>query len=180
MKLSFSTNGWNSNLNELVSIAKSLGIEGIEIHNAKSFQEHAPFSDENVLRTLRFLNENNVSISCIDATTNLADPTKENEAINELKELVLLAKNLRCEYIRIHAMHVTNLSNEEEDELIKNIISNTLEFATKNGVTLLLETMGIFADTLRIKKIKNYIIQCLIFIRICQFNIIKKIRPNFI
>ena len=152
MKLSFSTNGWNSNLNELVSIAKSLGIEGIEIHNAKSFHDPAPFSDENVLRTLRFLNENNVSISCFDATTNLADPSKEKEAIDEIKELVILAKNLRCEYIRIHAMHVTDLSIEEEDELIRSIISNTLEFATKNGITLLLETMGVFADTLRIKK----------------------------
>ena len=152
MKLSFSTNGWNSNLNELVSIAKSLGIEGIEIHNAKSFQEHAPFSDENVLRTLRFLNENNVAISCIDATSNLADPAKKDEAVKEIKELIELAKNLRCEYIRIHAMHVAELSNEEEDELIKSIISETLDFAIKNNIILLLETMGIFADTLRIKK----------------------------
>ena len=152
MKLSFSTNGWNSNLYELVSIAKSLGIEGIEIHNAKSFQEHAPFSDSNVLRTLRYLNENNVSISCIDSTGNLADPTKKEETIDEIKELVILAKNLRCEYIRIHAMHVTELTDAEEDELIKTIIDETLDFAIKNGITLLIETMGVFADTLRIKK----------------------------
>lgn len=152
MKLSFSTNGWNSNLYELVSVAKSLGIEGIEIHNANSFQEHAPFSDSNVLRTLRYLNENNVAISCIDSTGNLADPSKKDETINEIKELVILAKNLRCEFIRIHAMHVTDLSNEEEDELIKSIINATLDFATKNGITLLLETMGIFSDTLRIKQ----------------------------
>ena len=157
MKLSFSTNGWNSNLNELVAIATSLGIEGIEIHNVNSFKGSAPsdgnpFHSSNILRTLRFLNENKVAISCIDATTNLADKNKKEEAIKEIKELVTLAKTLRCEYIRIHAMHIDNVSADEEDEIIKSIIDEVLDFATRNNVVLLLETMGIFADTLRIKK----------------------------
>ena len=157
MKLSFSTNGWNSNLNELVAIATSLGIEGIEIHNVNSFKgsvpsDGNPFHSSNILRTLRFLNENKVAISCIDATTNLADKNKKEEAIKEIKELVVLAKTLRCEYIRIHAMHIDNVSADEEDEIIKSIIDEVLDFATKNNVILLLETMGIFADTLRIKK----------------------------
>lgn len=152
MKLSFSTNGWRTNLKEAVGIATSLGIQGIEIHDVTNFKENAPFAKENVLRTLRYLNENKVAISCIDATSNLADFARIDKTIEEIKKAIILAKNLRCEFIRIHAMNVTKIEASEEDEKIKGIIASLLPFAKENDVILLLETMGIYADTKRIKR----------------------------
>ncbi|MBQ1244203.1 MAG: AMP-binding protein, partial [Clostridia bacterium] len=147
MKLSFSTKGWHGrSFDEFLDIAKELRFSGIELHNVnnKLFTDtNSAFGDYSVASTLRKMYEKKLSIPCIDSICDFADENERESARTEISECIRIAKNLHIPYIRLHAK-----SEEGRGiEYAKEFLSELLPLAEKAGVTLLLETSGLFSDS---------------------------------
>ena len=154
MKLSFSTNGWKLPFSKLTEIACEFRIEGIEIHDvaALTASDEAPFAPENIAVTVRRLNENGLRITCLDAISNLADTASYLDAVSEIDGLIKLAKDLNCEFIRIRAFATDTAPYDEATETkIRDLVSHLLPKAEAAGIVLLVETMGVYADSNRLK-----------------------------
>ncbi len=153
MKLSFSTNGWEMDFDKLIELCVENKISGLEIHdvNCSGFFSK-PFAKSNIAKTNRKLFENGIAISCIDAVNNLADLDNIKKAVKEIESLISLSKEVGCKYVRLHA-YKGQVTNEELDKIDENIIAIMPELISKArdmGVTLLMESMGIYADTKRL------------------------------
>ena len=159
MKLSFSTNGWNMSLTQLAERCYENKITGLEIHdvNSRCFEKENPFSKANIAKTERMLFEHGLTVSCLDSVCNLADKSRESENITEIRNLIALAKELNCSYVRVHAFNTDKISLSAEDctEYICNIIAPVLEEAKKNGIVILVESMGVYADTEKLALLLN-------------------------
>ncbi len=140
MNLSFSTNRWSGvELDGFIDIAKEYKFRGIEIHNVKEIKN-------NPTDVYHKLIENRIKISCIDM---ICDISAENmdDAFAEFSECVEVAKALHTSYIRIKA-------SENEDNVI-DFIKKALPVAEKNGIIMLVETVGIYADTKKLAELLN-------------------------
>ena len=154
MKLSFSTNGWKLPFSRLTEIASEFRIEGIEIHDVDVISAHdeAPFASENIAGTIKNLNERGLKITCLDALTNLADVDKHLNAMSEVDKLLALAKDLNCGYIRLRAyIGIGEAENPDIETKIRELIALLLPKAEAVGIILLVETMGIYANSTRLK-----------------------------
>ncbi len=147
MNLSFSTKGWhNSTFEDFCEVAEYLHFEGIELHNIYNrlfTAKDGAFHDYTAAATLRRLYNKNLKISCLDTIGELAD--KDSKAQEELTRCLEIAKNLHIPYIRLRAK-----SAEDKDAALKQteeFLRRVLPQAEEKGVTLLLETSGLFAST---------------------------------
>ena len=158
MKLSFSTNGWQLGFSSLVKLLRENKINGLEIHdiNSDAFKNEMPFAKQNFAKTKKTLFESDVEISCLDSCLNLADATIKDECKKEVLDLLDLAKELNCKYVRLHAFSSGDCDdNCECYETVKEVIAGVLDTAVINGVILLVESMGIFANTERLRDLLN-------------------------
>jgi fatty-acyl-CoA synthase len=150
MKLSFSTNGWQElSWADFVSTANELGFSGIEIHNITDERftgNDAPFNKQNSSATVHKLRENSLSIPCLDTFCNIADANTADESFEEIATAIEIASRIRCSYVRIHA-YSTGESKEIEDSNVTSIIGRLIEKAEQDNVALLVETVGLYADT---------------------------------
>ena len=158
MKLSFSTNGWRGqSFRDFIAMAAELGFDGIEPHDilgSSMVNAADDFSIGRLESTMRKLEKKNLCIPCIDALCDIADADAMDESCEEIKAIVSCARVLKCPYVRIHAS--ANLSdNRQEIETVISVIGRVLNDARDAGVTLLIETTGIFADTARLRDILN-------------------------
>ena len=143
MKLSFSTNRWkNYDLNTFFEIAKEYKFNGVEIHDVCEVQE---FELKSMRRQLM---EYGISIPCIDMTANIADA--ESNAMEEFNRCLEVAEILNIPYIRLKACEAANA-----DENVKAFISAAIPAAQKAGKVLLVETMGIYANTALLADLLN-------------------------
>ncbi len=154
MKLSFSTNGWGFDFDRLMNLCKDNRLSGVEIHdiNAVDFVKDKTFSKNNIQKVNKKLFENGITITCLDAVSNLADEERRAEQEKEIESLILLAKDLRCKYVRLHAFNSNTIKVTAEDctKSLLNFLPKLLSIAENNGVTLLMESMGVYADTKRL------------------------------
>ena len=44
-----------------------------------------------------------ISVSCVDVVGNIADKSKEQQNYDEIKQVINIASDLNCEFIRLHA-----------------------------------------------------------------------------
>ena len=147
MNLSFSTKGWhNSTFEDFCEIAEYLHFEGIELHNIYNrlfTAKDGAFHDYTAAATLRRLYNKNLKISCLDTISELAD--KDSKAQEELTRCLEIAENLHIPYIRLRAK-----ASEDSESALKQteeFLRKVLPQAEEKGVTLLLETSGLFAST---------------------------------
>ncbi len=158
MKLSFSTNGWNDlSWADFINTANDLGFSGIEIHNItdKRFTgADAPFNKANSSATVHKLAESSLSIPCIDTYCNIADESTADEGFEEIATAIEIASRIRCPYVRIHA-YSTSGDRKAEDTAVISLIGRLVEKAEQDNVTLLVETVGIYADTSRLRDLLN-------------------------
>lgn len=148
MRLSFSTNGWELSFESLLKSLRENKIFGLEIHdiNAECLKKDKLFAKENINKTKKKLFENGISVSCIDAISNLADESRYEYAEKEIFSLIELASAIDCKYIRLHAFY-TDGKEKDINAQLKKFLPSVIEKADKFGVTLLFETMGAFANT---------------------------------
>lgn len=143
MKLSFSTNRWTGfALDDFFNIAKEYKFNGIEIHNVKEC------NPDDFSSARRKLLEYNISIPCIDMTSDIADGNPS--AFEEFNACMTAAEKLHAPYIRLKA-----LEHENGKENVYGFISKVLPEAEKYRKTLIIETAGMYADTGRLRELLN-------------------------
>ena len=148
MKFSFSTRGWHDNtFDEFLSVASNLKFDGVELHNVYNrlfTDKDGAFHDYSSASTMRKLYDKKLSIPCIDCLTDISDLSKKADAFAEINRCKNIATNLRIPYIRIKS----SSNDEGAYDNAKNLINEILPEFEDTQIVLLLETSGIFADTL--------------------------------
>ena len=147
MKFSFSTKGWHGHtFEEFCEIAQSMGFSGIELHNIHNrlfTDKDGAFYGYASAATLRRLYEKKLQIPCIDAICDPADEKAFDVNLKEISECMRIAQTLKIPNIRIRAAK----SGEQALESVISVLEALLPQAEESGVTLLLETAGLFAKT---------------------------------
>ena len=144
MKLSFSTNRWNDvAFNDFFAIAEEYRFTGIEVH---SVEEVAQGLNE----AYRKLTEYRLSVPCIDLVADVSDRQSHSAAMGEFLECLKAARKLRTPYLRLRATE-----KEGADEAVREFLRAALPEAEKDGVTLLMETVGLYADTAHLRELLN-------------------------
>ena len=144
MKLSFSTNRWNGfSLTDFLDLGKEYHFSGVEIHDASKFTPNLPFAYQKTA-------EYRMEIPCIDLMGDIAIAADHEKNLAELSMALAAACKLHAAYIRIKAS-----AAEGADESVRAFVAAALPEAASAGVTLLVETVGLYADTAHLRELLN-------------------------
>ena len=151
MNLSFSIRGWTElSWNELVRSAGEMRFRGIELYNIFKVPEWTdktgPFHKYTVSSTVRSLREAGLRIPCIDTSCDLSDG--RDDTIDHVTQMLALAAELRCPYVAAWA-------KADDEPAVHAALRRLLPEAERLGVTLLIKTTGIYADTARLRELMN-------------------------
>jgi AraC-like DNA-binding protein len=153
VRFSFSTKGWHGHtFEEFCDIASQMNFSGIELHNINNSlfaDKDGAFYNYAAASTVRRLYEKKLSIPCIDAICNPSELTEKEACIKEIRKCMEIASNLHIPNIRLRANDAEN-----EDEAVANtaaVIVELLPEAESRGVTLLMETAGLFSKTEKLR-----------------------------
>ena len=154
MKLSFSTLGCpDFGWTDIYTLAKDCGFHGIEMRGLGGdiFSVHAsPFRPENLARTKAELKRLKLEICCLSSGCALKFADRHNETIEELKEYIALASALETPYIRVLGDLTAEPGEDFPDEYVIEPMKILAPIAEEAGVTLLIETNGVYSDTARL------------------------------
>mgnify|MGYP003291473235 CR=1 FL=1 len=141
MNLSFSTNRWSDiSLESFIDIAREYRFQGIEIHDINEVTaEQASEINHKLL-------ENKVKISCIDMISDVSGDV--DVSFSEFLKCVELCITLHTPYIRIK-------STSANEENVFKFIEKALSVAEKNNIVILVETVGMYADTSKLIELLN-------------------------
>ena len=146
MNLSFSTRGWpNFTWEEMVKTASEMGFSGVEVYNLPKFEDMlakgGPFHSYQIAATVRDLREKKLTIPCFDTSFDLSSDPSAAEA---MKTLIEIAKIAQVKYVVACAL-------TDNEETVSSVLKQLVPAAEKAGVSLLLKTSGIYADTARLR-----------------------------
>ena len=133
MKLSFSTNKWqNFKIDDFIKIATEYKFDGIEVHNIDEI------SKDNLSETYHSLIEYGIKIPCIDMVSDVSVDSEDlYKEFDRMKDII---SKLHIPYVRL----------KSTSDATK-FISNTLPYAKENNITFLVETVGEYADTSKLR-----------------------------
>ena len=161
MKLAFSTLGCpDFDWKDIYSLAKDFGFSGIELRGLGDdiFSVHArPFREENLPATIELLHKKRLEIPCLSTGCALRFPEKRDETIAEIREYIDLAQKLSTPYIRILGDLTAAPTTDFSDAIVLSALQELIPYAEEKGVTLLVETNGVYADTGRLRDLLNQI-----------------------
>ena len=141
MNLSFSTNRWGDiSLESFIDIAREYKFQGIEIHDINEV------TTEQASEINHKLLENKIKISCIDMVSDISGDV--DISFKEFLSCVELCITLHTPYIRIKS------ASENEENVFK-FVEKALPVAEKNNIVILVETVGIYADTSKLIELLN-------------------------
>ncbi len=157
LKLSFSTLGcpeWS--FTDIIAIARDLGYAGIEIRGMMR-EMFAPkmkiFDDENIEKTKKKLADAGVEIPILTTGAYLSDMSQIPLAEFEIMSYAQLAQKLGVKYLRIMGEKTPAPSGEGRVSELAEQYERMCELVKNTGVTLLLETNGMLADSNEMKKL---------------------------
>ncbi len=157
MRLAFSTNGWDEfDWTDFYAMAQDLQFDGVEIHNIEKdvfSGKHNPFCDERIVETSKKLAQEKMTIPCLDTTCDIADADKMDENVKEIENAIEKAQILKCPNVRIRAGK--NEDAEVDDQVVISCIQKVSRKAEKSGVNLLIETVGPYKNTERLRSVLN-------------------------
>ena len=149
MNLSFSTRGWGFSWDEALDLAEEMDFGGVELYNLQTVpaltERGGAFHKYNVAATVRALRDRSLAIPCLDTS---CDVSRSDDCISTLEMLLALAAEARVPY-------VSAIAHEEAESLVRERLDVLLPVAEQNGVTLLLKTSGIYADTARLRALMD-------------------------
>ena len=159
MKLAFSTLGCpDFSWSDICSMAKDFGFSGIELRGLGDniFSVHAePFSAANVSKTVEKLKKLRLEIPCLSSGCALRYGENEAENIAELREYIELAHTLGSSYIRVLGDLTAEITTDFDDSVVISALKKLAPVAEDAGVTLLVETNGVYSDTARLAALLN-------------------------
>jgi len=154
MKIAFSTLGCpDFSWPDIYSMAKDLGFDGIEIRGLGNdiFTVKAqPFSESQLPETKKKLAELKLEIPCLSSGCCLKFAEKEDDNCREIEQYIDLASKLGTPYVRVLADAEPCSSGDVDDEVVLAVLKKLIPKAEEKGVTLLIETNGVYADTARL------------------------------
>ena len=157
MKIAFSTLGCpDFSWTDIYSMAKDLGFDGIEIRGLgeEIFAVKAqPFTESQLPKTVEKLAKLHLEIPCLSSGCCLKFADKEEENYQEIVQYITLASKLDTPYIRILGDLEPQPVDEVNDEVVLSALRRLLPVAEAKGVTLLVETNGVYADTNRLRNL---------------------------
>ena len=150
MKLSFSTRGWKElPWPEQVKDASELRFQGIEVYNLHKCpsltDRSGVFHKFHRNETMRELREHHLTIPCLDTCIDLGAAEDETSFI---PDLIDTASSMKIPYIAVCALH-------EDEPLIRERIDRLIPQFSEKGICLLIKTVGIFADTGKLRKLMD-------------------------
>ncbi|MBE5768197.1 MAG: AMP-dependent synthetase [Clostridiales bacterium] len=157
MKLSFSTLGCpDFEWSDIYAMAKDFGFGGIEVRGLRNemFSIHAkPFTDKYIDQTVQTLKRMHLEVPCLSTGCVLKDAETWPETKAEIIEYIHLASRLGAKYIRLLGDRNADVEGPVDDDQVLFALMEVLPFAEEKGVTLLVETNGVYADTARLHEL---------------------------
>jgi len=154
MKIAFSTLGCpDFDWPDIYSMAKDLGFDGIEIRGLGKdiFAVKAkPFTGEELPNTIKKLSELRIEIPCLSSGCCLKFAGDADKSCDEILQYIELASQLKTPYIRILADLEPQPAGEVNDDEVLAALRRLIPAAEENGITLLIETNGVYSDTKRL------------------------------
>ena len=155
MKIAFSTLACpKSSWEDIYSMAKDLGYDGVEIRGLGQdiFAVRAqPFTDDALPGTIKKLNDLRLTIPCFSSACCLKDADRKDANRAEITAYIELAGKMNTPFIRILADRDVAPEGEVDDKIIAEQLRELAPLAAEHGVTLLVESNGVFADTSRLR-----------------------------
>ncbi len=150
MKFAFSTLGcpdWT--FPDMISTAKDLGFDAIEIRGIENevFAPYAkPFKAEHIDKTISVLKEKSLEISMLSTGACVGVASHIESALGEATVYTDLAGRLGVKFIRVM---ITNKPQPEDADIecAVNAYQRICDYAKEKGVTVLIETNGVLADS---------------------------------
>lgn len=153
MKISFSTYGWTTpSWTDFCNTAKSLQFQGVEIDsiNGPLFADRgAPFYGATGAKTARDTYSSGLSIPCIGFDGNIADTESLDNNVSDLINCIKTADSLKIPYVRISAF--SDKTYEDAKDTVVSCIDKVISEAEKLKITILIETVGIFSETAKLR-----------------------------
>ena len=164
MKTSFSTLACPTNsFTDITVMAKDLGFDGIELRGVGlDGQTGEPIIDIYDGRELAFSRSNfngtaerlkalGLTVSCLSSGCALGDKAHRATVIAEAKAYIDMAKRLGSAFVRLLGDTVIAPGADVDDAYIAEMLTGLAPYAAENGVTLLIETNGVYCDTARLR-----------------------------
>lgn len=152
MKIGFSTLGcpeWS--LREVVASAKDFGYDGIELRGLKG-EIYLPsaheFSPSKLEETKAYIAQTGLELCCLTSGALLYQ-----DCSAEVLDYISLAAKLNIKYIRVLGDEKPQASAEAKDEAVLRSLHTLVPAAAAHGVTLCVETNGIYANSTRLEKL---------------------------
>jgi len=157
MKYGFSTlvcPGWQ--WDEIVTAASDLGFDGVELRGVGreiDLTKSRLFTGAGAVQVKDNLKRLGLQIPCLSAGLCLSDGAVQEEALREASGYIALAAELGVKFVRVLAdLHSAPSADGVVDEaVLRSSLAQLLEQAQGKGVTLLIETNGVFADSARLR-----------------------------
>ncbi len=161
MKIAFSTLGCpDFGWMDIYAMAKDFHFDGIEIRGLGQnimATTASPFTERQIDKTKAKLTSLHLEIPCLSSGCCLKYPEKRGEVLSEIRQYVDLAAKLNTPYIRILGDQDPAPAGEVDDEYVAGLLSELADIAEPAGVTLLVETNGVYADTKRLAKLLDMV-----------------------
>jgi len=162
VKISFSTLGcprWS--WREITATACDLGYNGIEIRGVGtdiSVPSIPAFADENIEATLMELRRLGLTIPCLDSGCCIHLREAEADTHTEIAAYIRLAEKLGAPYIRVMAAApVPQPVGTVDEGYVREQAIALASLAKMHGVTLLIETHGIWSDSEKLARLLSTI-----------------------
>ena len=134
-----------------VGCAAEMHFDGIEVYdvfrNAALTSPGGPFCESAIMATVRDLRSRGISIPCLDSPCDFS--STDRREVDGILRLIRLAADLRCPYVCAFA------GSDRRDAVLLNL-ERLIAAAREAGVTILIKTSGIFADTSRLRRLLDH------------------------
>ncbi len=157
MKLAFSTLGcpdWS--WPEIYTMAKDLGYDGIEIRGLGQEIRAAkarPFTEGELPHTMEHLASLGLEVTCFTAGLCLKNQENRKEVLAEGFEYLDLAARAGVPYIRVLGDRSPAPESPVDDAAVASTLAVLASYAEYRGVTILVETNGVYADSKRLRRL---------------------------
>jgi fatty-acyl-CoA synthase len=157
MKIAFSTLGCpDFGWIDIYSMAKDFHFDGIEIRGLGRdimAVTASPFTERQIAKTVAKLSALRLEIPCLSTGCSLKHREKRAQIIEEIGQYARLASQLGTPYIRILGDQDPAPAGEVDDHYVASLLKELAGLVDGMGITLLVETNGVYADTKRLARL---------------------------